>query len=432
MTPHPLRPIIFGLLLAIVSLVVVQNVRTNARLLASLQSDNDEVTARAFRELLARPDHLNLVQTLSIPQRQKIASRLARWDAPEAVRLAGELLQDPEPEVRESLTECLIVLARKFPSAYAEQLSATKPEVIAGLIDAAERSGKDSLVIAEKALRLPNSRENAVRLFLRLGEGGKETLARLLQSSDSEISLLSAEVLSRIPSARPEPSLSKALLVLYQKHREPEIRERLLVSLSAYPSLEAKSIFERVLGDVGASLPLRSACASALIRLGAEESLWRVITAPNAEVLLQSPIFLREVGKAFAKDERKGVQRVIQSPLLPRSKVALLAWNNSPEAEIALLSLARQGVNEALIALSGRNPLQQSTYMFLRTVVLDKKEAPGRRWLSARCLASTPEGRKRLQEIPTEEEGFWIAKVALDEVTSPIPPDTQNNFSLKV
>ncbi|MCL6624674.1 MAG: hypothetical protein K6T17_08690, partial [Fimbriimonadales bacterium] len=177
---------------------VLYNMRANARLLASLQSEDEEVAGRSFIELLNRPDRVNLVQTLPIPQRQKIALRLAEWNSPEAVRLAGELLQDPEPEVRKTLRDSLVVLARKFPSAYAEQLSATKPEAIAGLIEAAEQAKPEGLIIAEKAFRIKEARENAVRLFLRLGEPAKATLVRLLQSKDLEISLAAAEVLSRM------------------------------------------------------------------------------------------------------------------------------------------------------------------------------------------------------------------------------------------
>jgi hypothetical protein len=333
-------------------------------------------------------------------------------------------LQDPEAEVRKSLTECLVVLARKFPSAYAHQLSATKPEVVAGLIEGAEKAGEVGVRIAEQAFHGGDSRENAVRLFFRLGEKGKEGLLRLLESKDREVSLRAAEVLSQMPPMSRKSSLSRTLFALYQRCPDPESKGRVLGALSVYPPAEAKSLFEATLADPKAPPGVRSACASALVRLGEEESLWRVMTQSDALLALQETSFSRGIGIAFAEDEKNGVRRVLQSPLEAQFKTALLAWNRSPEAEEALVSLAKEGVSLAFIALTGRQPLKRTTLTFLYQILGDEKAEPRLRWLSARCLASTPEGQEWLRAIPPEEEGFWVARVALDEVT-PLAPRTR-------
>jgi HEAT repeat protein len=411
-----IRRLIFALLVLGVSGAVLYNMRANARLLTSLQSEDEEVAGRSFIELLNRPDRINLVQTLPIPQRQKIALRLAEWNSPEAVRLAGELLQDPEPEVRKTLRDSLVVLARKFPSAYAEQLSATKPEAIAGLIEAAEQAKPEGLIIAEKAFRIKEARENAVRLFLRLGEPAKATLVRLLQSEDPEISLAAAEVLSRMPREKEDATVSKALLSAYQRSEDPESRERLLGTLGVYPSREARSLFENALRNLKTPPHVRIACASALVRLGAEDSVWKMMGDLNTSSILSHPAFFREVGLAFAVDVQNGVQRVLRAPFAPQFKIALLGWNLSPSAESALVDLAQEGADEAFMALMGRPIFRQTTYAFLQRTLLDEKTPPRRRWLSARCLASTPEGQRWLRAIPPAKEGFWIAKVALEEV----------------
>lgn len=427
MSRQALRRLIFGILLSSVVVVVVQNVRTNERLLSALQSEEENVTARAFAELLSRPDRVNLVQTLPITARQKIARRLAGWDNPEAVRLAGDLLQDPEPEVRQSLTESLVSLARRFPNAYATQLSAIKPEVIAGLIEAAERAGDVGLTIAEQAFRSAKSRENAGRLFLRLGQKAKGSLLRLLHIGDMETSIFAAEVLSKMPRQdnRDFP-ISRELYLLYQKCENWDDQERLLFALSVYPPAEAVSLFKEILVDPRRPEPLRSACASALVRLGADSTLWGALKEQSVNSILLSPAILREVGIAFAEKGENGVRRVLQCPLEDRVKAMLLQWNSSDEAEAALVSLAKKGVDQAFSALMERALLTHATYAFLYELVTNEEYPSKYRWMAGRCLALTPRGQAWLRFIPpTAGSGYWIAQVALDEAVLRFPSDPQ-------
>ncbi|HWP31572.1 MAG TPA: hypothetical protein VNK96_07610 [Fimbriimonadales bacterium] len=398
MTRRSIRWIVFSLLSLLVVGSAIYSWISNTSLLQNLRSDDPKVYSSAFGILYGRADSPRIFLELPVDERIKIAHKLASWEDSRSSELIIKLLEDPEPRVRSELTTSLSESAKRFPKVFLERLNIGNTTQKAGIIEASFRAGETGMRIAEQGFIKPELRTAAEEIFLRFGAKSYPSLSKLLMSEDFSIAIEASAVLSRIskqntPKREKENrEISERLLQLYNRTKDRLQKNRLIMAMSAFPSMEMKEIFLEKSRNVFLPSTLRASCIRALAQLEEWQEVSRFLADYDEEVF-------DATAESLARLSDKGIAYVLKSKTSPSRIAKALAKNESKLAEALLLNKAAKNDLFAAKALSERKKISESTLLELLRLIRAASLHEKTRIYIARAISKSEQGKKELDAL---------------------------------
>lgn len=413
MTRRSIRWIVFSLLSLLVVGSAIYGWISKTSLLQNLRNNDPKVYSSAFEILYGRADSPRIFLELPVDERIQIAHKLASWEDSRSSELIVRLLEDPEPRVRSALTASLSESAKRFPKYFLRHLSTNNTTQRAGIIEASFRAGDTGIHIAEQGFLKAELRTAAEEIFLRFGKDSYPSLSRLLMSDDLSVAVEASTVLSRISKQNTltqeeeNREISERLLQLYNRTSDPLQRNRLIMAMSSFPSMEMKKIFLEKSRDVVLPSSLRASCIRALAHL---KEWWQIVPFLND---YDEEVF-NAVAESLAGLGEKGIAYVLKSKTAPSRIVKALAKNESISAETLLLNKAAKNDELAAKALSERKKISERALFELLRLIRAVSLHERTRIYIARAILKSEKGKKELNDLIHDPLAGYSAYLALN------------------
>lgn len=411
MARRSIRWVAFTLLSLLVLGLAIHSWISNASLLYNLRNDEPNVYSSAFEILHGRADSLRLFLELPVEERVNLAHKLASWKDHRAISLIIKLLEDPEPKVRSALSNSLAESAKLFPKDFLQHFTLRNTTQRAGIIEASFRAGVTGIRLAEKAFINTASRPTSEEIFLRFGKKSYPSLSRLLMTKDISVAVDASAVLARISKQNTRyrgkaSRISERLLHLFRRTNDPLQRNRLIMAMASFPSIEMKNIFFEKSQNAHLPSSLRAACILALADLQEWEYVARFLNDYDVEVFDAATDSLAKLGE-------KGVALVLKSKTTPSRIAKALGKNESTSAEAFLLRKAMKNDVFSAKALSERRRIRESTlYKLLRLIRQNSLDEKTRIYI-ARAISKSEQGKKALNALINDPIAGYSAYLAV-------------------
>ncbi|MFZ4507500.1 MAG: HEAT repeat domain-containing protein [Fimbriimonas sp.] len=209
-----------------------------------------------------RPDIATFFKSLKPDERTTMAQNIGKHDDVRLVGLVAQCLGDFHTPARESLTESLKVLAKKYPEAVATELKRSGSFQQTGIQQALLAAGDSSIPLIVKQLEVGDARSNAINFLVSLGPKVAPYVLPTLQVKDRDTRLAAADVLSKVGAKAAVPGLTKGFT-----GATGDERLGYLTALAGIGAPDSEDLMVSVLRDPKVAIPARSQAALGLGRI---------------------------------------------------------------------------------------------------------------------------------------------------------------------
>lgn len=280
----------------VIGLAVVGNTRTNS-LLSRAIDGSGEARVGAVRELAARDDFYDLLQSRTPEERIKLADGVEAVSDEAALKMAIKMSRDPERAVRERYAITLIRIGAKYPIVLADGLKEGDSNIKSNVSIAMVGLGKPSIPLAVERVKIADSRGAAGDVLVRLCVQGQvlptgmpdsgvslapaaecrdqavPSLVPLVNDKDDAIKMFVMESLSKIRDFRATGPIAAHL-------SDPlKVRRVCLTSLGAIAAPESESILVEAVLNPEEDSDARASCAAGLGRIASPTAVRTLVKA---------------------------------------------------------------------------------------------------------------------------------------------------------
>lgn len=330
-----------------------------------------------FVQSAERPDLKEFYEKLTPAARLHMAENIGKYRDPRMAKLLVSLLQTYDPAARKGLTASLVLLAENQPKAVADQLGNASGLQLAS-VEEALRSLGEGKSISAAVQELPSP--NAVDFLVQDGHSAAMALEAAMDRGNGDVKIAAAEGLSRLGDRNATPKLIAAYL-----GAQADTKPKYLEALSTTGDPQAKGLLLQALSSTSIGSSERAIAMTGLARIGVAGPIWTYVSNPDP-VLAHGAIDALVLAGNAALDSGRD----------PTILIRIAAQTRSSKSDRYLISQASNPA--ALRAMAHRPELVGELMKHLSEPAIE-------------ALATTPEGRNRLETVKGEFEG--LAKRAL-------------------
>lgn len=339
------------------------NIATN-RLIEQATGENHAQQIAALTALAQRDDFFDLIQSRKLPARMRVADGVEALNNPDGVKIALEMLRDPDPRVRDRFLESLIQLGKDNLEAVADGLKHSDGKVRNGTVQAMIALGEPSLPHALKLFEDGSGRAAATEVLAHFGAKSVPGLLQILKTKDDEgLQLDTIAALGRIGDRRATDAIVPFLKLPLEKRRvvlsalgsiadprtesvlikalrseqdDPDARAQVALGLGVIGTPNALRALQDALGSL--NLTVADAAALGFQRAGARALPFLAESArhPNSEVRRRVAVALGGIPEAQAT-VLLGNLLNDREPTVSRAAVDALGAVGRPEAVPVLI-----------------------------------------------------------------------------------------------
>ncbi|MDW8106717.1 MAG: HEAT repeat domain-containing protein [Armatimonadota bacterium] len=279
MTRWLVRVLFVAVVGGIIGSAIWNNIATN-RLIEHATGTDRTAQIDALSKLVQRDDFFDLLQSRKLPARLRVADGVEAMNNADGVKIALEMLRDPDPRVRERFLATLQRIGKTNLAAVAEGLKNGNTQVRNGTVQVMIALGAESVPHALKVFEDPSGRAGATEVLAHFGAQSVPGLLELLRTKEDEgLRLDAIAALGRIGDRRATEAILPFL------NLPPEKRRVVLAALGSIADPRTEAILVRALRSAEEDPDARAQVALGLGKLGTPSAL-RALQGALAELNL--------------------------------------------------------------------------------------------------------------------------------------------------
>ncbi|MCS7273717.1 MAG: HEAT repeat domain-containing protein [Fimbriimonadales bacterium] len=251
----------------IIGSAIWNNIATN-RLIEQATGTDRAAQVAALSKLAQRDDFFDLLQSRKLPARMRVAEGVEAMNNADGVKIALEMLRDPDPRVRERFLTALRRIGKANLAAVAEGLKNSNAQVRNGTVQVMIALGAESVPHALKVFEESSERAGATEVLAHFGAQSVPGLLELLRTKQDEgLRLDAIAALGRIGDRRATEAILPFLSLPSEKRRV------VLAALGSIADPRTESILVRALRSSEEDSDARAQVALGLGKLGTPRAL---------------------------------------------------------------------------------------------------------------------------------------------------------------